>query len=167
MESALDILECTKKGWCQIRETLRKIATETSSIVAYIEKIKENYLNNDILYLYRLEFQEPGKHNDEIRSQRKQIKQQNKIRNGGTAVRTRSLEMIEGGRPTKRYLNADRECIKKKENTSLSKNGRLLNEEKEIEYAVVSHYDNIFAPSLLSVTTPQMQKSLSTAVAKA
>ncbi|CAN7978800.1 unnamed protein product [Ixodes persulcatus] len=169
VESALDILECTKEGWGQKWETfkldIRKMAIEMSSIVAYHEKIQEKHLNNDILYLYRLECQEPGKYKDEIKNLRKQIEEHDKIRYGGAAVRTRTLEMIEGDQPTKRYLNAEREYIKKKQITLLSKNGRLLNEREEIEDAFVSYYDNIFASSLLSVTT-QMQESILTGLPK-
>ncbi|CAN7990702.1 unnamed protein product [Ixodes pacificus] len=75
VESALDILECTKEGWGQKWETfkldIRKMAIEMSSIVAYHEKIQEKHLNNDILYLYRLECQEPGKYKDEIKKSKK------------------------------------------------------------------------------------------------
>lgn len=149
VESELEILECTKEGWCQKWESfkleIRKIAIEISSIVAYHEKIRERRLNNDILYLYRLECQEPGKYKDEVKNIKTQIKEHDKIRYEGAGVRTRTLQLIEGEQPTKRFLNVEREYIKKKRVMTLSENGRVLNDEKEIEDAFVSHYENLFA----------------------
>lgn len=99
VESALDI-ECSKEGECQKWETfnlhIRKMAIEMPSTAGYHEKIQENYLINDILYLYRLECQEPGKHKNEILHLRKQIEEHDIMRYGIAAVRTRTLKMIEG-----------------------------------------------------------------------
>ncbi|CAN7983106.1 unnamed protein product [Ixodes hexagonus] len=118
VESALDLIECTKQGWGQkweiFKHVIRKMGIELSSIVAYREKTQERRLNNDILYLYRLECQEPGKYKDDIKNLRKQIEEHDKIRYVGAAVRTRTLQIIEGEQPTKSYLNAEREYVKKK-----------------------------------------------------
>lgn len=92
VESALQNIECTKHGWGQkwemFKQEIRKMSIELSSIVAYRQKIEERRLNKDILYLYRLECQEPGKYKDDIKNLRKQIEEHDKLHYGGAAVRT-------------------------------------------------------------------------------
>ncbi|CAN7948337.1 unnamed protein product [Ixodes hexagonus] len=136
VESALDKIERTSHGWGQKWEMfkleIRKMGIELSSIVAYREKIQERRLNNDIIYLYRLECQEPGKYKEDIKDLKRQIEEHDNVHYGGAAVRTRTLEVIEGEQPTKRYLNAEREYAKKRIDT-LQINGRVLNDEKKLK----------------------------------
>lgn len=84
------------------------MAIEISSIILYCKKIREKLHNNDILYLYRLESQEPGKYKHDINNLSKQIKEHDKVHYGGAAVRAGTLQLIEGEQATKRYLNAER-----------------------------------------------------------
>ncbi|CAN7946840.1 unnamed protein product [Ixodes hexagonus] len=84
---------------------------------------------------------------------RKQIEEHDKLHYGGAAVRTRTLQVIEGEQPTKRYLNAEREYVKKKRIEKIQENGRVLTNEKKIEDAFVASYENIFASTPLTVTT--------------
>lgn len=118
-----------------------------------MKKIKENLLNNDILYLYRLEYQEPGKYKDEVKNIRTQIKEHDKIRYEDAGARTRTLQLIEGEQPSKRFFNVEREYIKKKRVMTLNKNGRELNDEEEIKDGFVSHNENLFAARPHSVPT--------------